>query len=1434
MCRDRKERLSSLRRYLYAARCGSEKALVSVCEDRYANKKFFMEFSMNRINSVAVKWVPLTTRMLFAGLLAALGGSLPLRADSWTAGSSPVIATGESVTISTAQPPVTRLTDNGALTFTAGGSATITGSLVTAIGSGSYASGTLTLSGGALTNSGSGYFVVGYLGATGSVEIASGAVLAITSSRLRIAGNEDGSRELPTYGGVSVSGLLSAPLIEFTGFFPSSNQTPPYAESGLLALNAGGVVEAGQLQKNDLAASTLLFNGGTLRASQNSTSFISGGGVLRMVIADDTSAVFDTNGKTVMIAPMTSPYDTVLTLSGETNETATGNGGLVKTGEGTLVITLPAACNTFTGAIEVVQGTLDIGRPLATSQTVLVHAGATFVLRNTNDAAKVSVSGGGNVLYAVGTDTADLDLTAINSIYYDDRLGSPATGSATLSGPLIHSASVGAVGSPFRLIGLGGTLNLTNTGLEAEAVQVEGSGTFNFMGDRTYTSADDGKITLTDGGYRQNGTFSISDASAATPAAFAFTAGRFSVGGNLDVGVAGYGSFIDANASATATCSRIRIGGGTGYAGSFTQTTGMISISSESHVGFDGGTGTLTVAGGQFLSSADLRVAANPGDTDTRSLRPGGFVTVSNALLRCNTFYLDSWWPTNGTATNIVAGQITLQPDAQAEVNQVVKNDDPIGTILFDGGLLRARAGISGLLWVSTANGTLRVIASPNEYATLDTGGNAVSLYGGSGKLVLTGAGGFMKLGSGLLTFSATQSSYTGDTVIAAGTLRLGSSNVIPDGTGKGDVQIATNAVLDLYGKSETINRLIGYGSVISTNGPTTLGVLANGSSSTWDHDWFSGAISIDKQGTGTLTVAASGIFATNATASSGSLVLASSEGYPYYRFKIEGVKNYVAANSMQFSELALYNGDTDVTSNRMGFAIDPNGASFPSGEGPDKVLDGIVYTNTTTKNKWLDFRASTGYVAAVRDRVWIRIDFPSTQKITRYNWATGNDAQERDPATWRLQGSYSGTNWVDIDVQSNFVATSTRNAWVTTDGFPVSSQNSPDAVASNAVITVKAGANLTLDGVSETMGGLAGLGTVTLADNANLILANATNASVYSGSISGTGTLTKVGNGTQCLWNTNTFSGTIRVDGGTLSVLGGGSPSTWFRFTIKKNRSDTITVTQLSELTLTSADGTRWNQGLTQGTATNALLQGQFATPVTYATGSGSEGPDKLFDNSTSTKWCLTGNTPNPTNASTYRVIVMRLTNTISEIVSYNLCTANDVPDRDPTQWTLEASTNGSDWAEVDARSGIVPPTDRYTWYNGGTPFTVTSRAVGAGDADVIPDSAVVEVAAGATLCVSNGTDVIGAILVDLSAGAGTITQLTAKPDGTLYLVHASGSPTAWTIPLTLGTVTNPDALKTWTVYVDGVELGGYTLVYDVTSGQFRLVAKGLLILMR
>jgi len=1350
----------------------------------------------------------------------------------WTAGSSPVISRGESVTVSSAQPNIVRFTDNGTLTFAAGGSVAVTGTVVTAVGSGVGESGALNLNGGNVTKTGSGYLVIGYLGGTGSLTVASGSTLTVTGgSRIRLAGNEDGQRELLSRGTAEIAGTLNTDVLEFTGFFPT-NLTPPYAEHARLTLQAGGVVETGQFQKNDCAVSVFLFNGGTLRAKSTTTDFMVGRGVLDLVIADGKEAVFDTNGKNVTINPQGAPYETVLTLRGETGEGALGNGGFVKTGAGTLALRLPESCNTFTGAVAVLQGTLDLGRPLAEGQRVTVAAGAHFVARSPSDIAKITYLGSGadRMLYTVAVDTGELDLTALNAMYYDDRLAGPLAGSALLSNTLTHAA--GTVGSPFRLVGQGGTLNLTNTTLENKAVQVEGAGTFNFLGSRTFTAADAGKLAITDGGYRQELNFSLADAGAGTPAALALATGRFFAGSLLDVGVGGFGVF---NADGAAvTVGKLQVGGGTGFTGTFNQSTGVVTVSNESYVGLDGGTGTLAVAGGQFIVNSNLRVASNP--SVVRSLRPQGTVTVSNALLRCTSLYMTSWWPSDGTAKTVEAGLLRLLPGGVAEVNEIYKNDDPVSTVQFSGGVLRARTTSASFLNAAQTHGTLRVVADAGQYATLDTQGYEVTVTKPVGTLAFSGAGGLKKRGSGRLTFSASQVAYADDTVVEAGVLRLGDHNQIPHGPATGHVQLASGTVLDLNGKSDTVNRLIGLGLVVNTNAPATLGVLADGSDSLWDRTWLSGPIALDKQGVGTLTLAAAQAVPTNLTVSAGAVRITSAEGFPFYRFKIEGVKNPATANAMQLSEIALYNGGVNVTPNRAGIAYDstggigtsPESSAFPSGEMPEMAVDGIVHVGTTTKNKWLDFRLKASRSAADKERVWLRIDFANAQKITHYNWATGNDAAERDPAAWRLQGSYDGVTWVDLDVQTGYSATATRNAWVTAEGFPVSSVNTADVVNDNAQVLVKEGAALVLDGVSETLAGLAGLGTVTV-NGADLTVSTpAGMTNTYFGSITGSGGLIKTGGGEWGLGGSNSFSGTLSVRQGTLAVLGG-SADRWFRYTIRENKGAT-NVTQVAELALYSADGVRRNLGLTQGAGVATLQPGQCATPEAYALGNpATETPDKLFDNNTGTKWCLINNFMSLGNPATHRVVVMRLAEGTPEITGYNLCTANDVPERDPVNWTLESSPDGVTWRTVETRAAVDAPVARYTWYNGGTAFTLAARAMTAGAIGVLADGVAVEVLSGATFDSRDGADAVSALHVDM-LDAGAMTVFKAAPGGTLSVVNVSGSPVRLVLPLAIGAIEGRGNLGSWAVYVNGVRNESIRL--SVTAdGYLTLSPKGTLV---
>ncbi|MGV7240918.1 beta strand repeat-containing protein [Caballeronia sp. M23-90] len=92
------------------------------------------------------------------------------------------------------------------------------------------------------------------------------------------------------------------------------------------------------------------------------------------------------------------------------------------------------------------------------------------------------------------------------------------------------------------------------------------------------------------------------------------------------------------------------------------------------------------------------------------------------------------------------------------------------------------------------------------------------------------------------------------------------------------------------------------------------------------------------------------------------------------------------------------------------------------------------------------------------------------------------------------------------------------------------------NALSQQSAVTVAQGADLNLNGFSQTVGSLAGAGTVDLGSATLAAGANGT-STVFSGAINGSGGLVKQGAGTLALSGTNTYSGGTSVNGGTLEV---------------------------------------------------------------------------------------------------------------------------------------------------------------------------------------------------------------------------------------------------------------------------------------------------------
>ncbi|MCU1328686.1 MAG: Extracellular serine protease precursor, partial [Bryobacterales bacterium] len=91
-------------------------------------------------------------------------------------------------------------------------------------------------------------------------------------------------------------------------------------------------------------------------------------------------------------------------------------------------------------------------------------------------------------------------------------------------------------------------------------------------------------------------------------------------------------------------------------------------------------------------------------------------------------------------------------------------------------------------------------------------------------------------------------------------------------------------------------------------------------------------------------------------------------------------------------------------------------------------------------------------------------------------------------------------------------------------------------ALSTQTAVTVGANSALVLNNFSQSIGSLAGSGSVSLG-TANLTTGNDNTSTTFSGSLFGSGGLVKAGNGTLTLTGSNTYTGNTTINGGTLAL---------------------------------------------------------------------------------------------------------------------------------------------------------------------------------------------------------------------------------------------------------------------------------------------------------
>jgi autotransporter-associated beta strand protein len=597
---------------------------------------------------------------------------------------------------------------------------------------------------------------------------------------------------------------------------------------GLLKNDAGTLILSGA---NSYAGATnvqggtlVALNGGALPATSNVS--VASGATLDLR-ADQNLGGLNGAGNVLLGGTLTTGG---LNANDAFAGTASGNGGLTKTGTGTMTL---GGVNSYLGATQVSSGTLQLDGSVAGA--VNVAGGATL---------SGSGSAGGVVTIADGATLA---------------AGGAAAGSITTGGLALSSGSVLDMG-----------LGAPTVAGASDHIQVNGDLTL------------DGTLNVTDLGGFGVGVYRLIDYTGAlTDNGLAI--GTLPAGSNaphiqVQTSVGSQVNLVYDNIvpeiqfwDGTGTSANGAVNGGSGsWTSNGTNWTSANGTTNDSWGGrfavFQGSAGTVTVDGAisvtgmQFMTNGYV-IAAGTGslslaDAQTNiRVDPGVSATISAGITGI------------GGINKLDSGTLIL-----SGVNSYA------GATTVAGGTLRAGVGgaLPGGTAVTIAAGATLDLTASQTIASL-AGEGAVTLSGGSlttggGNTdtryagTISGSGGLTKLGTGTFTLAGANS-YTGATAVNAGTLKLDGGTI----TGGGALSVASGATLDLNGGSAVVGALSGAGRILLGSGALSAG----GTTSTAFTGVISGVGSLVKTGTGTLTLGAAnsysgGTFVTGGTLTAG------------------------------------------------------------------------------------------------------------------------------------------------------------------------------------------------------------------------------------------------------------------------------------------------------------------------------------------------------------------------------------------------------------------------------------------------------------------------------------------------------------------------------------------------------------------------------------
>lgn len=942
--------------------------------------------------------------------------------------------------------------------------------------------------------------------------------------------------------------------------------------TGTTTINAG-TLSVGNIGNGlGSGASAIALSGGTLSYTGNNASFTRG----FSISASGGQVDITTAGQLLTLAtgPITITGTGNFTVGGAgntaitSNITGAGGGILTKTGIGTLTL---SGNNTYTGATNIKNGSvilgvddtglnastfLTLGDAVANSNGILKLDGHTQTLAGLT----IIGSGTGNRVVGGNAGLSTLTLNHAGAMTFAGILGGSGgnennlalvksgigtltlSGSNTYAGGTTISAGTLAVSSAGNLGAAAGQLSIGAGALQVTNHIAASSRGFLLTNASSSISIDAGMSYTHSGAITGAGALNLTGTGNLIVSGTSndYSGGTFVKNGTLTLGTL--------NALPTATI--VTLGNGTNSGklalNGFGQTLTGLTTS---------GTGTVNrVVNGK--STAAILTINNSSDTAFSGILGGTTANENNfSLTKSGTGKLTLSGINTYTGNTVIsAGTLAL-----GSTNISIPTGVGVGNVQVDGTLdVNGRSptinGLSGSGIILNNGATGQTISVGNNNVTSTYAG---VIQDGTGTVAL------IKVGSGTLTLSGTNT-YSGNTTVTLGTLKIGSPTAIPSATGKGNVSLT--GALDLNGNSITINGLTGAGGISSSvAGAMTLSVGANDQTSSYTGVISNGtatSLGLTKVGTGILTISGASTYSGDTTISAGTL-------------KLNGTAAISSGNGK---------GNLSITS---GAFLDMNNRS--------QTINGLAGAGTVTNS-----------VATA-----VALTVGSNNQTSTFDGTLQNGAGT-------LTLAKTGTGILTLAGNNTFTGGITISGGVIQAG----NVNAFNSAGTNVVTfgsSVAVGTKLQLNGNSVTIAGLATGTTVgsPIVENANSSAAtltiNNTNANTFTyagviqdGAGGGAFSLVKNGIGTQILSGTNTYTGSTSVRGGILSISAdanlGVAPASATAGSLAIE-GGTLRFTNSSDITLSANRGIALgvSSGTSSGTVEIVSTAGAIRT-VTYA----------------------------------------------------------------------------------------------------------------------------------------------------------------------------------------------------------------------------------------